>query len=385
MSRDRRLSARKRLRVLWVSLEAPHVGGQGGQRRQYWQLDALVADGNRVLVVVPRSDQSTEVPLGVRVVRTPRLPRGTALLARAIIAALMVVWRPSVAVVSHAESFPLVKRLSRTTRVPLVVDFHNVQSRWFEQRSEGDLAARWRTIERAIGAEAQGLTVCSGREREALSGQVGTTRIEVAPNGVAASEWPPDARQQARGAVVAAFGSWWYPPNRDGLSWFVREVWPAVLEAVPTARLLVAGGAEVEILLTGVPSSASVGRVDDLAYFLGAAQLVVVPVQGGPGTPLKFGESLASGAAVVATSHAAASYGRTDFCAVTDEPDEFARQCVRLLQDPVAAAALGRAGAEFALSDAEWRSTSAPLIDLLRDVAGLLLDAAEKQRSPEPH
>lgn len=356
--------------MLWVSHEAPDVQGQGGQRRQYRQIQALHEAGHLVIVVVPSSRQSTDRLEGkARVVRTPRPRHGTTLLAQLTILLLTAVWRPHAVVVAHAESWDLVALARHATR-SLIVDFHNVNSRWYRRLGDAGQADHWEAVERTIAAAAWAVTVCSEQEAAALEEALPRRRPVVAPNGVAADEWSSRIVHLERDPVVGTFGSWWYGPNREGLLWFVEQVWPQVLAAVPRATLAVAGGHEAAELLRGVPSACSRGRVADLAAFADEAALLVVPVQGGPGTPLKFGEALASGAPVVATSHAASSYGRADVCVVADDPLAFAAACVDLLLDPLGAQRLGDEGRRFALGEMEWRRTTRPLQGLIEARVG---------------
>ena len=94
-----------------------------------------------------------------------------------------------------------------------------------------------------------------------------------------------------------------YEPNLEGLGFLADEVLPAVWEQRPDVRLTVVGRG-----LPGSPPDPRIeapGFVEDLGAAYAAADVVVVPLQRGGGSPLKFIEALAYGLPVVATARAA--------------------------------------------------------------------------------
>jgi glycosyltransferase involved in cell wall biosynthesis len=93
------------------------------------------------------------------------------------------------------------------------------------------------------------------------------------------------------------------PINIKSFHWFLKEVWPGVLDAAPACRLLVAGS-----ICRHLPTTASVeliGEISDLADFHSQCLLSINPMLGGTGLKIKTIESLAFGRAVVGTESAA--------------------------------------------------------------------------------
>jgi glycosyltransferase involved in cell wall biosynthesis len=137
-----------------------------------------------------------------------------------------------------------------------------------------------------------------------------------------------------------------------------------VRKAVPQAVLLLVGPGKppteaTDALEDGVEV---VGRVQDLATFLGRARVVTVPVLNAPGTPVKFAEALASGAAVASTVDAAS--GNPDAPALqSNDPAELADGIAGLLRQPEKAARQGAAGRAYALERCPWEVTQQPLIN----------------------
>lgn len=259
--------------------------------------------------------------------------------------------RPDGIVVAHLESLPLVRGID----LPLLVDFHNVHSRYHADRGEHDLAAGWRMCE-TVGLRAASLSLaCSDEEAAALLELVPEARVEVAPHGIAPDEWPESALADEREPAAAFFGALTHTPNAEGLRWLVERVWPDVADR----RLLVFGPGTPPL---AAPRVEFAGRADDLAGALGRVRVVVVPIVSGVGARVKFVEGLASGAAVVSTSVGAEGFDVEGAFVRADEPAAFAGACSELLADAARAAELGRAGRVAAFERFTWEQTTEPFV-----------------------
>jgi len=79
-----------------------------------------------------------------------------------------------------------------------------------------------------------------------------------------------------------------------------------------------------------------VGEIPDVTWFYRYADVVVVPVRVGGGTRIKVLEAFAHRRPVVSTSMGIEGIDAYEEMEVllADEPDAFARQCLRLMTDP---------------------------------------------------
>jgi glycosyltransferase involved in cell wall biosynthesis len=349
-----------RVRLLWLSKETPDRDGQGGQRRQYFQIRELRAAGVEVIVLTPAGEQS-DASIGelTQVIRFRRrrfrspAPDPVRLALRGGFDRM---------VLAHGESLDLLRGRHAEIPVPWLADFHNVNSRWYAQQGNAPVTEMWFGIERAILASANASISCSRSETEALLAQAPTAQVTEAPNGIDPTDWPDSALGARQPHTVAAFGSWWYPPNRDGIEWFATRVWPLVRAAVPEARLVLAGSGDPSPSVLRGDGIEFAGRVPDIAQFLGKVAVVTVPVLLGPGTPVKFAEALASGAAVASTVHAGS--GNSDAPALmSDDPAHLADGIAALLIDPEEAARRGAAARAYAIARCTWSITQQPLVD----------------------
>lgn len=255
----------------------------------------------------------------------------------------------------------------------MLLDVHNVFSHWHRTGGRVAEAETWQRLESIAVTDADGVMTCSDAETRRLveSHPDALGKAFTAPLGIDPGEWPDQVFTRDE-PLVAMFGSWGWAPNQQGLAWFLDEVWPSVRARVPAARALVAGGGAHSV---GWPEGAEfVGRVADLAAFTAAATVVCVPVHHGVGASVKFPESLATGAAVIATSDGGSAL--TDPPAViSDSPtrwiDWITERLEHRSEEPVPAPARERALREYT-----WTSAAAPIADWLDRVSTSATSAA---------
>lgn len=353
-------------RVLWLSNETPDVGGQGGQRRQYFQIRELVAAGIRVDLIAlagPQDDASVSALADVRRVHRHRRfglpdPRGRGVVARAIRSGSY-----DVVVVAHVESWPFVERWAPKRSGPrLLVDAHNVLSAWAEAAGDADRAAAYAAIESLVLDQADAVSVCSDEEEQRLPDGGSAERIVVA-HGIEPGEWPEPGTPTGPPSV-GAVGNWNWPPNASGIEWLVREVWPSVRRRVPDALFVVAGNGLAESITT-MAGVRYLGHVADRMSVIGAVDVMAVPVVSGVGAPVKFGEALATGRAVAATRDGASAHPSAP-AFVSDDSQQWVERLSSWLSDRSAAAEQGRAARSFALEHLAWARTTRPLVDWIR-------------------
>jgi glycosyltransferase involved in cell wall biosynthesis len=134
------------------------------------------------------------------------------------------------------------------------------------------------------------------------------------------------------------------PPNREGLAWFLAEVWPAVRAAQPDATLHVVGGIG-ETVAQPVPAGVVVrGRVERLELSYTEAAVVVIPLLQGTGIKIKLIEACGFGKACVTTT--VGLQGLPFFREAVREANDassFAQAIIALLGDAAQRETLGRA------------------------------------------
>lgn len=139
--------------------------------------------------------------------------------------------------------------------------------------------------------------------------------------------------------VILFVGFLGWQPNAEGVTHFVKNVWPVIQRAHPGAILRIAGKCPTPLQqqLQQITGCQILGFVEDLCAEYEKATFCVVPLLSGGGSNIKLPEAYAYGRAVVASRYSYAAW--SDILSegqdihVADSPAEMAAQCVRLLRD----------------------------------------------------
>ncbi len=116
-----------------------------------------------------------------------------------------------------------------------------------------------------------------------------------------------------------------WPPNRDGLVWFLKNVWPTIREKRKDLVLVIAGSGRSEFLLPYLEDSnvQFLGRVPDVEKVYQDSVAALVPIFYGSGTRVKAIEACRFGRACVSTAMGVEGIGlipgQSYFCAETAE------------------------------------------------------------------
>ena len=258
-----------------------------------------------------------------------------------------------VVVFDHIETMqscaPFVRRLSPES--VLMLNAHNVDSELYAQQlksgslpeSNVKLLATYKSalwIETHLADYVDAFWACSDQDRDRLTRMnAGRLKGYAIYNGIAVELLPFASKPNKRSLKRLLFcGALNYQPNRRGLEWFYRAIWPLIRVEDQEIRLSIVGyGAE--------PKDFSALRADSAVDFIGEVENVVpqyhqtsvsiVPLLEGSGTRVKILEAMALGSPVVSTSIGAEGisldFGREILLA--DEPREFAKAVLHLLRD----------------------------------------------------
>ena len=191
--------------------------------------------------------------------------------------------------------------------------------------------------EMALLDQADAVIAIQAEEAGTVSRLLPHKRIILAPMAVS----PVPAPQPGEDGTVLFVGSN-TGPNIDGIEWFLREVWPTLLERHLGIKLQIAGTCCGS--LSPVPRNVVLlGRVDDLEPIYGRAGIVVSPLRLGSGLKIKLVEAIGRGKAVIATETTLQGVGDqvADGVVQADTPADFLAAFDRLLDDGAARLRLG--------------------------------------------
>jgi glycosyltransferase involved in cell wall biosynthesis len=190
--------------------------------------------------------------------------------------------------------------------------------------------------------------------------EVAAVKISAIPIAVDTRILQPVERVAASRNILT-LGSLNYPPNADGIRWFMRDIFPLVRAAMPEVTLTVIGKnppPDFHVMAAAADSKITVtGYVDDLDPYMAAAALLVVPVRAGSGMRVRLLEAFARAMPAVTTTIGMEGIAAEDetHLLIADTEQDFAAATVRLLRDAELQACLAKNGRQLAESSYDWR------------------------------
>lgn len=144
-------------------------------------------------------------------------------------------------------------------------------------------------------------------------------------------------------------------PNREGLEWFVKKVWPKAKNKHPKLMFFVAGrnmphSFKKVLRMDGIYYE---GEVEDSAQFIQKYGIMVVPLLSGGGMRVKIIEGMAQGKPLIATSKAAEGIKvvHNNNILIADTVNEFCTAIDKYISEPDFAAKTGSEARLFALTN----------------------------------
>lgn len=229
---------------------------------------------------------------------------------------------------------------------------HNVEAEIFARHAKlaADPLRRWlwssqhrkmQRFEREALARFTAVVAVSDRDARFFRDEYGLAHTLAIPTGVDLDffSWQePPPVDAARPPTVVFTGSMDWAANIDGVQYFLKEVWPLVLQHQPDARFVVVGrnppGPMVALART-MRNVEFTGFVDDVRPYVRAAHAFVIPLLVGGGTRIKAFEAMAMGCPVVSTSIGTEGLGAEPevHFLERDGPREMAQAVLSLLAD----------------------------------------------------
>lgn len=226
----------------------------------------------------------------------------------------------------------------------------------------------WKRHEARIFERFTAMTVCS---RSDLARFGNSERVFLVPNGFDA---PSEAtvRSPAGSVQIGFIGSLEYPPNANGLRWFLREVWPLILMEIPNAILRVAGKHSDHPEWNHARNVQGLGWVADSDSEVSGWAMMIVPIFEGGGTRVKISYAFSRKCPVVSTKLGAYGYEVADgreLLLANSAPD-FASDCLCLLKDPDLGNRLAHTAWETFLENWTWDANAPRLEKAISFVLG---------------
>jgi glycosyltransferase involved in cell wall biosynthesis len=276
----------------------------------------------------------------------------------------------------HIDSLDLHRWLPLVEGLPVACTHHSIESDLLRQRAQQERSAILREYmaRQADAIERTERRVCPRLSLNVMMSEVDAARLReiapmartfVAPNGVDLAMMRPLTHRPSVKGRVAFLGPSYMLPNRDGVEFFLRQIWPIVRERRPDATFQIIGKVadDHRTAFESHPGVSCTGFVPDLRPFLAEAACCVVPLRIGGGTRLKILDAWAMGRPVVSTAVGCEGLKTEDGLniVVRDTPDGFAAALLEVLGDQQSAERLGARGRQTAETHYSWDAIGASL------------------------
>lgn len=281
---------------------------------------------------------------------------------------------------AHADQLNMAQYANLIPGIKRLLDAHNALWQLYQRLAQTMpvgprrwmLERDWRLLKRYEGdicRRFEAVTVVSNEDKQALSEAAGINLPAVViPISVDMDEFPliernPDANH------ILSIGTMYWPPNIEGMLWFLREIHPLIREQLPQVEFDLIGARPPQEIVDYGQAGIGVhvhGFVDDPTVYLQQAGVMIVPLRAGSGMRVKILNALSQGLPIVTTGIGCEGIDvkHGEHLLIADTPAEFARAVVHLLNNPQEAKRLGLAGRELIKTRYDYRVACRPLDDI---------------------
>ncbi|MBI5448712.1 glycosyltransferase [Candidatus Gottesmanbacteria bacterium] len=276
--------------------------------------------------------------------------------ARPAIQKIIDDWKPDVI---HVDHLNMSQYLPKRKQQVWILEHHNVETYLYWTRfihSPAILRKLYLLIEMILTYffERKMLTVfdhilaISDVERGRLKSIFGRTNVSVQPLVYPMMHL---RRLSSQHSHILFIGNLGWPPNEDAVGWFLRAIFPLIVQEIPDAEFHVVGKRQLryERNWQMYPNVFLHGYQKDTIPYLSCADVFVLPFRMGGGLRLKSFTALASKIPIVTTSLGVdglrVMHNRQ--CLVGDSANTFAQQTIRLLRSPMLQRRLAQEGKTY--------------------------------------
>lgn len=281
----------------------------------------------------------------------------------------------------HVQHLRMAPYLQHQNALPRILDLPDAFSLYWQRKVDmpgGVLQRAFRKLEQKRLLRFEGvlkdynLTLACSREDVAwLREKHPEAHIDLLQNGVNLETFDPKRKDYSEDKVMLFTGNMDYAPNVDAVQYFVKNMFPQILTACPSARFIIAGQRPVEEVKKLASEKVEVtGFIEHISALYDEAAVVVAPLRFGAGTQNKVLEAMAMAVPVVSTDIGFQGLGIESGEGVYCEPDEalFINRVIELLQNGTLRETVGNKGRAVASERYGWPAIAEQLINYVRTI-----------------
>ncbi|MDX9891505.1 MAG: glycosyltransferase family 4 protein [Bacteroidales bacterium] len=161
---------------------------------------------------------------------------------------------------------------------------------------------------------------------------------KVIPFGIEIDHYEPDEDYlPSKTPELFHIGSMNWLPNKEGIEWFLDQVWPKIIDAFPTITFTIAGRSIPEKFYQLKTDAFHIaGEVEDAKQFMLSKDIMIVPLLSGSGIRIKIIEGMALGKTIITTSIGAEGLDISDGVNIllANTPEEFLEKVTLCVNSP---------------------------------------------------
>ncbi len=236
------------------------------------------------------------------------------------------------------EMFASIRKLDPQIKIVFdTVDLHFLRLAREHEHTGDDRFAREsdaaKKQEKHLAAGSEQVWCVSPEDKQILEREVPSAKVWIIPNIHSNRERVGTFDERAD---LLFIGNFHHRPNKDALSFYVKDILPRLREFLPAPKLCVVGSNMTsEIFDYASDQILIVGYMPDITPLLESARVLIAPLRFGAGMKGKIGQALSYGLPVVTTTIGAEGFGLThgQEAMIADDPGAFANAIFQVYTD----------------------------------------------------
>lgn len=210
----------------------------------------------------------------------------------------------------------------------------------------------------------------SESDRDALRAELPSARVEIFQPWTHVARFADISPEEKEKGNILFVGAMDRDENCEAVLHFYRLAFPHIRAAMPQVKLWVVGAAPQKriLALAGDPAVFVTGYVPDLRPYYARAEVCIAPMLLGGGVMNKVIDAMGAGRPVVSTEAGNEGVGARpdEEILLADDPHDFARKTLALLQDEKLWSKIASGGRRLAQETYDWERNVAQLEELYR-------------------